>query len=148
MDDMLRIRELKQQGFFCSQILIILGLELQGKENPDLIRAIQGLAGGLGFTGNTCGSLTGGACFLGLYAGKGTPEQQEDERLNLMIMDLVEWFKQGTGAQYNGIDCDTILEGNLGNIPLRCPVIVQSVYQKCKELLVEYGYDLSGNPTD
>ena len=47
MDDLTlaRMKELKQQGFFCSQILMTLGMELQGKENTDLIRAMNGLAG-------------------------------------------------------------------------------------------------------
>jgi hypothetical protein len=96
MDDLDRMRELKQQGFFCSQILMTLGLELQGKENPDLIRAMHGLAGGLGFTGETCGALTGGACLLGLYAGKGQPGDEENLKLNFMIEDLVKWFRPDT----------------------------------------------------
>ena len=48
MVELERMRELKQQGFFCSQILLILGMELQGKENPDLLRAMNALAGGMG----------------------------------------------------------------------------------------------------
>ncbi|MBZ0309444.1 MAG: C-GCAxxG-C-C family protein, partial [Anaerolineae bacterium] len=69
-----RMKKLKEQGFFCSQIIMILGLELQGKENPDLVRAMHGLAGGLGFTGETCGALTGGSSVLGVYAGRGNPK--------------------------------------------------------------------------
>ncbi len=148
MDDLMRIAQLKQQGFYCSQILVLMGLELQGKTNPDLVRSTQALAGGIGFSGNLCGSLSGGACLLGLYAGKGTPEEQEDERLNLMLLSLVEWFTQTIGEQYNGIHCDQILEGKQSNIPQRCPGIIQAVYQKTKELLVEYGFDLIGTPTE
>jgi hypothetical protein len=145
MDDLNQIKELKAQGFYCSQIILLMGMELQGKVNPDLVKAVQALAGGVGFTGHLCGAFTGGACLLGLYAGKGKPEQEEDERLNLMILDLEDWFTQTTGARYNGLDCDLILDGNRANIPLRCPEIIQGVFQKTKELLVEYGFDLSGN---
>lgn len=148
MDDLVRIKEFRAQGFYCSQILILLGMDLQGKRNPDLVRSMQALAGGIGFSGNICGALTGGASLLGLYAGKGKQDQEEDERLNLMLLDLVDWFKQGIGVKYNGIDCDVILEGKRANMPLRCPDIVQAVYQKCKELLVDYGFDLSGNPEE
>jgi hypothetical protein len=144
MDDMERMRKLKQQGFFCSQILIILGLELQGKSNPDLVRCMHGLAGGLGFTGETCGTLTGGACLLGLYAGKGMPEEEFDPRLLSMIEALVAWFKESVGAQYGGITCGHILEDNLQNQLTRCPPLVAGTYQKVKELLVENGFDLSG----
>lgn len=143
-----RMRELKAQGFFCSQVLIALGLELQGKENPDLVRAMQGLAGGLGFTGETCGALTGGACLLGLYAGKGEPEEQENLRLNFMIEDLVKWFKAGYGQEYGGIRCDEILAGNPNNTGIRCPVMVAGTFQKVKDLLIENGFDLAGSDDD
>jgi hypothetical protein len=148
MNDLDQIIKLKEQGFLCSQILILMGLELQGKTNPDLVKTMQGLAGGIGFSGNLCGALTGGACLLALYAGKGRPEDQEDERLNLMLLDLVDWFQSTTGAQYNGTNCDQIIEGRQSNIPLRCRGIVQSVYKKVKETLVEYGFDLSGTPDE
>lgn len=146
MDDLLRIAELKSQGFYCSQILVQMGLDLQGKSNPDLLRSTAALAGGIGFSGKLCGALTGGACLLGLYAGKGKPDEGEDERLNLMLLSLVDWFEKTTGSQYQGCNCEQILEGRQSNIPLRCPVIIQAVYQKAKELLVEYGFDLHGNP--
>ena len=85
MDGMEQMMALRKQGFYCSQILILQGLELMGKSNPDLVRAMQGLAGGMGFSGEICGALTGGACLLGLYAGKGLPEQEGDPRLAFMV---------------------------------------------------------------
>ena len=145
MDEMDRLIELRRQGFFCSQILLLLGLELQGKTNPDLVRTMHALAGGLGFTGETCGSLTGGACLLGLYAGKGTPEQEEDPRLLFMVEDLVRWFKSDYGQKYGGIRCEEIVGDGAGNMGERCPLIVLGTFQKVKELLVENGFDLAGN---
>ena len=62
-----RMLELSGQGFYCAQILLILALEAEGKENPDLVRAMSGLNGGLGFSGNVCGALTGGCCLLGHF---------------------------------------------------------------------------------
>ena len=144
MDDLNKITQLKQQGYYCSQILVLMGLELQGKENPDLVAPMQALAGGIGFSGHLCGALSGAACLLGLYAGKGKLEKAEDERLNLMLLDLSDWFESETGAQYGGVNCDQILEGNHANILQRCPGIILAVWQKSKELLVEYGFDLSG----
>jgi len=139
-----RMREMKVQGFLCSQVLIKLGLELQGKENPDLVRSMNGLVGGLGFTGELCGGLSGGACLLGLYAGKGLPEDESDERLYFMIEDLVRWFKEGYGQSFGGIRCDDIVGKDAIYKPVRCPLIVAGTYQRVKELLVENGYDLSG----
>jgi C_GCAxxG_C_C family probable redox protein len=143
-DEMLRMIQLAGQGFYCSQILLCMGLEAQGKSNPDLIRAMSGLAGGLGFTGDTCGALTGGACLLGLYAGRGTPEEQEDERLNLMVSDLVDWFSEEYGKLYGGIRCEIILGDDPRNRTARCPNMVLGVYEKVKTLVSEIGFELSG----
>ena len=144
MDDMDQLIALRKQGFYCSQILMLQGLEMMGKDNPDLVRAMHGLAGGLGFSGELCGALTGGASLVGLYAGKGTPEQEEDPRLIFIIEDLVKWFKAEYAEKFGGIRCEEILAGNNQNQVSRCPLMVMGVLQKVKELLIENGYDLSG----
>lgn len=138
-----RMIALAGHGFSCSQILLLLGLEAQGKENPDLVRAMTALAGGLGFSGDTCGALTGGACLLGLYAGRGTIEEEEDPRLNLMIGELVDWFTSENSALYGGIHCENILAGDPTNQRTRCPGIVANTYEKVQSLLLENGFDLS-----
>jgi C_GCAxxG_C_C family probable redox protein len=145
MDDLERMKELKDQGFYCSQILLMLGMDLQGKRDPDLVRAMQGLAGGLGFSGELCGALSGGACLLGLYAGKGLPEEEENPRLNFMIEDLVAWFKATYGQKYGDIRCATILEQEINSRTPPCAGIVAATLQKVKELLVANGFDLAGS---
>ena len=144
MTDLEQMQEMKAQGFYCSQILMKLGLELQGRENADLVRAMQGLAGGLGFTGELCGALSGGVSLLSLYAGKGLPEEAEDPRLNFMITDLVDWFKQGYGQTYGGIRCAEIVGDSGNDMATRCPLLVAGTFQRVKELLVENGFDLAG----
>lgn len=144
MDDIDQIMSYRKQGFYCSQMLILEGLEMLGKTNPDLVRAMHGLAGGLGFSGELCGALTGGASLLGLYAGKGTPEQEEDPRLFFMVTDLAKWFKAEYGEPFGGIRCEEILAGNSQNKAVRCPAMVKGTLRKVKELLIENGYDLSG----
>jgi C_GCAxxG_C_C family probable redox protein len=144
MDDVIRMLELSQQGFTCSQILLTLGLEAQGKANPDLVRAMHALAGGIGGCGDVCGTLTGGACLLGLYAGRGSAEEPEDPRLNLMVAELVAWFVDKYEQLYGGIHCADILAGDPQNKTARCPEIVASTYEMVKELLVVNGFDLAG----
>lgn len=148
MSDQDRMLELKRQGFFCSQILMQMALDLQGRENPALVRATHGLAGGLGFTGETCGALTGGVVVLSLYAGKGRPQDEDDPRLLFMVEDLVKWFKTGYGQAYGGIRCDEILAGDPRAQATRCPLMVAGTFQKVKELLVENGFDLAGPEDD
>jgi C_GCAxxG_C_C family probable redox protein len=145
MDELLRMLELSVQGFHCSQILLFLGLESQGKSDPDLIRAMAGLAGGIGFCGDICGALSGGACLIALYAGRGTADEEDHPRLNLMINELVEWFTQEFSDCYGGIHCREILSENPANQTVRCPGIVTRTYQKVKSLLIDNGFGLSEN---
>ncbi len=133
--DPLRAMELSLQGFGCSQVLVIQALERAGKTNPDLVRAISGLHGGLGFTGKNCGALSGGCCVLALHLGRGTPEETEDVGLNAAIRCLVEWFEADLGKRYGGIDCAAILAGDPRNRLTRCPGIVGGVHEKIQELL-------------
>ena len=137
----LRMMELSYHGYYCSQILMLLALETQGKENPDLIRAMGGLAHGSGYAGGICGTLTGAACLLGLYAGKGTDDEYEDERLKYMLKDLGDWFEQTIGNRYGGIACEVIV-GDRTEIRQRCGMIVAETYAKVMELLDASGYDV------
>jgi C_GCAxxG_C_C family probable redox protein len=145
-DESLRMMELSLEGFGCSQITMILGLEAQGKSNPDLVRAISGLHGGLGFSGKLCGALSGCCCLLALYAGRGASEETEDTRLPLMIQSLVEWFEQEYKSQYGGIDCSVILQGDSRNQIARCPTIVADTFDKVKEILAENNIDFNQAP--
>ena len=141
-----RMMELGLQGFGCSQILVLLALEAQGKENPDLVRAISGLHGGLGFCGKVCGALSGGCCVLALYAGKGAPDEMEDASCGPMIRQLVEWFEQEYEPQYGGIDCANIMNNDPRNRLARCPQVVLSTLEKVKELLDANQFDFSQDP--
>lgn len=145
MDDLESMMEMRSRGFVCSQIIIKMGLELQGKENPDLVRVMQGLAGGLGYTGDVCGALSAGVCLLGLYAGRGSDEDQDDPRLIFMTEDLVKWFTMEFGQNNGSNNCRDIVGSDSSKVTTVCPTIVASTYQKVKELLVENGFDLSGS---
>lgn len=134
-----KMLELSKQGFFCSQILILLALEGEGKENPDLVRALGGLTGGLGFSGKLCGALTGGCCLISYFAGQGEPEEIPAQNCNELIKELVTWFEQEYGIRYGGCDCTHILEDNPANKLLRCPQIVEAVYTHVMEELMRRG---------
>lgn len=139
-DEMARMTKLRAEGFHCSQILIILGLERQGKSNPDLVRAMNGLANGLGDCGKICGVLTGAVCLLGLYAGRGEPQEQENHLLTVMVQNLVDWFEEKYAQSYGGTDCQTILDDDPWNKMLRCPAMVIETYIKTMELLEDNGF--------
>jgi C_GCAxxG_C_C family probable redox protein len=140
--DAFRLFQLASQGFCCSQILLMTGLEAMGKENPDLVRAMHGLCGGLGRSGGTCGALTGGICLIGLYAGKGTAEEEPDPDINVMIWELLDWF-DGT---YKTRDCLGILHYKLepdSDYPVQCGGFISDTYNKVMEIL-----DAHRNPAE
>lgn len=134
MDEVsLRMLQLKQEGFCCTQIMLIMALEAQNRTNRDLIRAAGGLCYGVGMSGEICGALSGGACLLSLYTGKGSGDEQAYERLPLMMEELTEWFRKTLGENYGGIRCDEILAQHPDMSA--CGLIVASTYAKAMEIL-------------
>lgn len=136
----MHMMELSRKGYYCSQILLLLGLGAQGKVNPDLIRAMGGLALGGGTGAGTCGSLTGAACLLALYAAKGRDDEEEHEELPLMLSELEEWFRAEIGGRYGGVRCNDILSDGTPSTE-RCGPIVAEAYARAMSILVEHGFD-------
>lgn len=137
-DIFLKLIRLRAKGFCCSQIVVILALEAQGKTNDDLVRSMAGLCFGLHRGDEVCGALAGGACLISLYAGKGNEGETADERYMTMMEELAAWFGDIAG-QYGGSRCDQILE----KFPDRsiCGRIVGETYEKCMEILESHGFD-------
>ena len=134
---------LSAQGYCCSQILLRLALDLRGRENPELIRAAAGLCNGLGQGAGTCGVLTGAACVLGLYAGKGRDDEASDERMGLMLAELTEWFAEHIREDAPGIRCEDILGGpDRGPDLGRCGRLLQDAWIKTLEILQQNEIDL------
>ncbi|MEZ4527067.1 MAG: C-GCAxxG-C-C family protein [Desulfobacterales bacterium] len=130
---------LAQKGYCCSQILLLLALEAEGRRNPELVRAMAGLCNGLGYSGELCGVLTGGACLIAFYAGKGADGERENNRLNLMISELTEWFREHIGSAYGGITCGEILKDTPDQKPdrMRCAGILAETYAQIMTILAE-----------
>lgn len=142
MDELyMEMLELSSKGYYCSQILMKLILGIEGKENPDLIRAMGGLIGGLAFNQEICGALTGGVCILGYFGSKGEDDEIEDENMNVMVKELIEWFED-EGSDNKGINCRDILEGDFNNKGKICPNLVLNTFEKVVEILNKYGYEL------
>ena len=143
----IRMMQLGGQGFYCSQILLIMALETRGQENPDLVRSVAGLAYGCGSNRGTCGVLSGGSCLLGLYAGKGGSDEIESDRFFLMLQELGDWFEEQVGSQYGGITCESIVgEAGPAASRERCGRIVADTYGKCLEILQANDIDPTAGP--
>ncbi len=146
MDDtLIRMLQLGQQGFTCSQIIILLALELRGEENPDLVRAMGGLAYGCGSGQGSCGVLTAGCCVLALYAGKGNTDETPSDRLDLMLQELGDWFRRHTGCDTEDMSCNAIVgEAGPQASRRRCGTLLQETYAKVMEILTDNRIDPAG----
>ena len=129
--------ELAEKEFNCSQILMILALRQEGIENPGLVRAMSGLGDGCGFFRETCGIMTGAASLLGWYAGKGSDNEKESEKLLPMLQDLGDWFRQEIGTKYNGTRCRDIAGDMVGTPECKqiCGGIILQTHTKINEIL-------------
>lgn len=143
-DTALRIYKLASAGFCCTQIMLKLALEDEEKENADLIRAVNGLCGGIGFTKKTCGVLTGGLGIIGLYAGKGELREVYKENYQAMMNEYISWFEE----EYESTECGDIIgiqsiSDDAGNIsyPVKCGEILQKSYEKVQEILYKHDYE-------
>lgn len=145
MDDaQMMVLELGSQGYTCAQIVLAGGLRLMGRENPDLLRAMAGLAQGVGCSGEICGALSGGVCLIALHTAKGLDSEENMPEAQALMNTLVEWFREelcGGG----GVSCDAIMgvDGACSRSmdTVRCGGMVASVWNKAVSLLVEAGLD-------
>ena len=137
MDLFERVMELSRYGYFCSQILAILALKALGEENPGLVRAMGGLNGGVGYSQGCCGCMTGGACLISYFTGKGEDTGYEDPQHKPAMAEFTQWFEEEMTAGYGGIDCRDITKGNPAKRVEYCPQIIAATFEKCMEILQE-----------
>ncbi len=138
----LRMIELSENNYNCSQMLMVLALEQEQIENPDLIRSMSGLADGCGFFNETCGAMTGAASIFALYAGKGANAETESENLLLMLQEYGDWFQEEIGGKYKGTRCKDIAGDLVGTPEVKqiCGGVVLQSYNRVNEILASYGY--------
>lgn len=136
MDRLTQILEYKKQGYLCSQIMMLNALELEGKENPDLVRAMTGLNCGLGFTWKTCGALIGGCAVLGYFAGKGSSDETESSDFYPMVAELVNWFEE----KNKSCDCGDLLNHDLTKRMETCPRLMAETFDHVTAQLIAKKY--------
>ena len=90
---MMELLPLVHQGYCCSQLLLLLMLQAQDRQNPGVVRAAQGLCHGIGQSDGPCGLLTGGACALALVAGKGADDETAHHMLTPLLNDYATWAR-------------------------------------------------------
>jgi hypothetical protein len=121
------VDELNRKGFSCSQIMLMMTMDLIGMEEDEyLVRAVKGLTQGMGI-GHACGIVTGAACSFSLARGQ--------SGLTELFPMFYEWFYEKYGEECGGINCMELLEGDI-NAKLRvCPGMIGNSWDKASELL-------------
>ncbi len=141
------ILKLAHQGYCCSQIVMQLALDLQGLENPGLVRAMSGLCNGFSAGKGACGALTGAACLIAYYAGKGNASEEAHDRMPLMLSELTTWFEEYSTARFGGINCGDIVSEGQPNATI-CGGLVSLCFGRAMTILVENGFDPSSSGHD
>lgn len=96
-----------RQGYCCSQLLLVLAMQLRGEDNPGLLRAMRGPCHGIGQSGGPCGLLSGGAAALAWLSG--VDGGDEHPMLEAMINEYGVWFLERTLDW--GYSCESIIQG-------------------------------------
>lgn len=144
-----------RQGYCCSQLLMLLTLQARGQEAPDLIRALNGLCYGLGFSNGPCGLLTGGAAILGSLAGKDA-ERPALPCLNPVVNEYATWFYERT-TPFGGCTCEQVstglqqeagqsaapVSGKNSPDPLLCGALLAECWEQLRLLAHDYELDLN-----
>ncbi|MDR2820377.1 MAG: C-GCAxxG-C-C family protein [Desulfovibrio sp.] len=146
---MMELLPFVRQGYCCSQLLVLLMQQARDRQNPDLLRAAQGLCHGIGQSDGPCGLLTGGACALSLVAGKGADDEMPNRFLTPLLNDYAAWFYERT-APYGGHNCVAVAAGlgaarHEGGMPdpVACGALLTECWGKILELTQEYELDIS-----
>jgi hypothetical protein len=135
MNDAFRVAELT---------LVQIGLDAQGKRNPELLASMSGLASGMG-GGLTCGALTGGCCLIGLYAGMDGEGRDDHQKLPQMLEEYVDWFQDECRERFAcSTDCRQIIGDNPMRRAERCPALILECVCKAREVLEVNGFELDG----
>jgi C_GCAxxG_C_C family probable redox protein len=96
--------ELFKQGMHCSQVLAMVGLEKLGITEPSVIKAMGAFGGGIGGTGNICGTLVGAVSVIGSLYSRGSLEEKENPRMWAATKKILKNF-EALAAQHGGINC-------------------------------------------
>lgn len=137
-----RIADLMRHEYRCGHILAKLALEAQGRDNPELVRAMSGLSLGMG-QGFNCASLSGGCGLLGLYGGSDSGDDRARKRVDIMVEEFAGWFETEMIEKFGSINCEEIIEFDPAMKLKRCPGVILASWLKIKEILAKNKIDVA-----
>lgn len=104
-----------KQGYCCSQLLMLLALQLRDEENAALTDSMRGLCHGMGYANAPCGLLGAGAAAVSYLVHSEADAELRDEKAlhakqESMVNDYAAWFFERTG-RYASANCDDVVAG-------------------------------------
>ncbi len=100
--------ELFAKGFHCSQAVFCACANLFEKEPPpEVIAALAPFAGGMGGSGQVCGTLSGALATIGFTLGKTEPQKENHKQMGSVSSAMMQKFAE-IGEPYGGINCSDI----------------------------------------
>lgn len=117
-----KIFNLKLKGYCCSQMVMEIGLENLGIENPQLVNSMAGLCEGVK-CGSICGAASAAICLMYLADAKASESG--------LVQEYLDWFEDLFGT----LNCNELI----GDDPMakleKCPTIVEATMNMMEELL-------------
>lgn len=134
------IQTLSQKGYCCSQILALLILGAQDRENPDLVRSLGGLCHGIGQSGDACGILTGGCCVIAYLLGGDGDNVKPAPEAKIVQEDFVDWFKEVCDQKWGSIHCSVIIDEDNPKGPDKshCKVLLANSWIRLLGILTQH----------
>jgi C_GCAxxG_C_C family probable redox protein len=103
--------ELFANGFHCSQAVLCACANLFREEPPppELIAAMAPFAGGMGSSGQVCGTLSGALAAIGFTLGKTEPQKENHKQMCGLSYAMMQKFAE-IAEPYGGINCSDIAD--------------------------------------
>lgn len=140
-----------QQGFNCCQAVLSTYAEQLGLDRQTALKIGTAMGGGMGFTGQTCGAVSGAMLLIGLANGR---TRVEDDAAKKEAYRLAREFAARFKAKYGSINCNELVGADIGTpdgladaqkrgvFTTLCPKLVHDAAAIVEELLPQ----LKGKP--
>ena len=108
-----RANQMMDQGFHCSQCVLMHAADVLGRDADDALRISSGLGGGL-FRGEVCGTVTAAAVAISMVYGFSEPNPGErDDLLKAKVREFEDRFVERFGT----LCCRELLGGYDSTLP-------------------------------
>lgn len=134
-----------QQGYACSQSVLMAFADDYGLASELAARIASGFGAGIGRTGRTCGAVSGAVMVIGLAYGSASPDRAAKEAAYERVQTFLADFQRLHGS----LDCNSLICADMatpegrdmaratGKFTELCPVLVADAARIAAQILTE-----------